>query len=440
MLIKNRATVRPDGYLDRTPWLQFGLLATLFALWATAASLNDILITAFKSVFALSDLATGFVQTAFYLGYFVIAIPAARVIRRFTYKTAILIGLVLYIAGCILFIPAGHAGTYTLFLVALFVIAVGLSFLETSANTYSSMMGSEATATQRLNISQTVYPIGSILGILMGKYLVFGSGASLQEQLATASSEAEKHRIAQESLLATLEPYKVIIGILIVVLVGFLVTEFPDCKPQRDGEQVHAGLGETLAYLSRDREFVIGIVTQFIYIGMQTTVWSFTIRLALELDKSLNERAATNFMIMSFALFFVGRASASWLMGRYRPVRVLQAYSVIGTICMFAVVFAPGLVPVYAAVASVLFFAPCWPTIYGSSLECIRDNRYKETGGAIIVMSIIGGAVMPVVQGWVSDSLGSLQTSFIVPALAYVVVLAYFTYMTKRRASVPAVD
>lgn len=431
MLIQDASTLNPDGYLDRTPRIQFALLTTLFALWAAAAALNDILITAFKSVFSLSDLATGFVQTAFYFGYFVIAIPAARLIRRFTYKTAIIIGLILYIIGCFLFIPAGHVGTYSVFLVALFVIAVGLSFLETSANTYSSMMGTKESSTRRLNISQTMYPIGSIAGILLGKYLVFGSGDSLQGKLAAATSEAQKHAIAEQSLNATLQPYKVIIVILMVILVMFIITDFPTCKPIKEDGGPQAGLGETLNYLRHDKDFVISIVTQFVYMAMQTSVWSFTTRLALELDRNLNERAASNFMLISYALFFVGRGTASWLMGKFRPAKVLQAYSVLGAICMIYVVFGPGMTSVYAATASVLFFAPCWPTIYGSALECVKEPRYKETGGAIIVMAIIGGAVGPVIQGWASDTMGSMQKSFVVSAICYVIILAYFVHMAR---------
>ena len=136
-------------------------------------------------------------------------------------------------------------------------------------------------------------------------------------------------------------------------------------------------------------------------------------------------------MLISYALFFVGRGTASWLMGKFRPAKVLQAYSVLGAICMIYVVFGPGMTSVYAATASVLFFAPCWPTIYGSALECVKEPRYKETGGAIIVMAIIGGAVGPVIQGWASDTMGSMQKSFVVSAICYVIILAYFVHMAR---------
>jgi len=163
----------PDGFLSKMPVLQFSLLSILFPLWAAAASLNDILITQFKSVFYLSDFASALVQSAFYGGYFLIAIPASLLIKKTSYKICILVGLVFYIIGCSLFYPASSMATYSMFLVAIFVLAIGLSFLETSANTYSSLMGPRDKSTLRLNISQTLYPIGSIVGGFIRKISYF---------------------------------------------------------------------------------------------------------------------------------------------------------------------------------------------------------------------------------------------------------------------------
>ena len=216
----------PDGYLNRTPIFQFILLSCLFPLWGAAASLNDILITQFKSVFTLSDFASALVQSAFYGGYFLIAIPASLVIKKTSYKVAILIGLTLYIIGCSMFYPASHMATYTMFLAAIFSIAIGLSFLETSANTYSSMLGHRDYATLRLNISQTFYPIGAISGILLGKYLIFQEGASLKEQLLTMSPD-QAHEFKLSLLEHTLQPYKYLIFVLIAVTLLFLLTKFP---------------------------------------------------------------------------------------------------------------------------------------------------------------------------------------------------------------------
>lgn len=196
-LIKDPTTQLSNGYLNKTPLLQYILLSICFPMWGAAASLNDVLITQFKSIFELSDFASAFVQSAFYGGYFLLAIPASRVIRKWSYKSGLLVGLSFYIIGCMLFFPASHMATYTVFLAALFAIATGLSFLETSANTYSSMIGPRKFATLRLNISQTFYPIGSIFGILLGKYLIFTEGESLNKQLealtgANANSSQKK--------------------------------------------------------------------------------------------------------------------------------------------------------------------------------------------------------------------------------------------------------
>jgi MFS transporter, FHS family, L-fucose permease len=227
----------PDGYLNRTPFFQFILLSLLFPLWAVAASLNDILIAQFKHVFELSDFASALVQSAFYGGYFLIAIPASMVIKKTNYKFAIITGLLFYIVGCSLFYPASHMATYTMFLFAIFSIAIGLGFLETAANTYSSMIGPRKYAILRLNISQTFYPIGAISGILLGKYLVFQKGASLEAQLATMSP-AEAQAFGLKMLENTLEPYRYMIFVLIGILVLFIFTKFPSCKPEVNSSKV----------------------------------------------------------------------------------------------------------------------------------------------------------------------------------------------------------
>lgn len=247
----------PNGYLNRTPIFQFILLSILFPLWGAAASLNDILIAQFKSVFTLSDFATAFVQSAFYGGYFLIAIPASLIIKKTNYKLAVITGLIFYIIGCSLFFPASHMATYSMFLCAIFAIAIGLGFLETSANTYSSMMGPRESAVLRLNISQTFTPIGSLLGIVLGKYLIFQEGESLDNQLAKMSSE-EAHIFGLKMLQHTLQPYKYMILVLIAVLVLFLITKYPSCKAQIEKNEVgqKSELIKTLKYLGGIRVFV----------------------------------------------------------------------------------------------------------------------------------------------------------------------------------------
>lgn len=431
-IIKDPSRQLPDGYLDRTPIFQYVLLSICFPLWGAAASMNDILITQFKAVFDLSDFASAFVQSAFYGGYFLLAIPASRVIRRWSYKTGILLGLCFYILGASLFFPASHVATYSVFLAALFAIAIGLSFLETSCNTYSAMIGPRKFSTLRLNISQTFYPLGSIFGILLGKYLVFTDGDSLHRQIQGLTGD-ERAQFVADALGRTLQPYRYIIMVLAVMLILVAITQFPHSKPLRGTEEARATISETMRYLSTNKRFRQGILTQFLYVGMQTAVWSFTIRLALNLDPNLNERAASNYMIWAFVAFFTGKVLANVLMTRFNVDLVLIGYSVAGVLTLLGVIFIPSMVAVYLAIVTSGLFGPCWATIYSRTLDSIEDKRHTETGGAVIVMSIVGGAVIPAIQGLVSDATGSMQTAFCVSLVCFAAVLTYF--ISQYRAS-----
>lgn len=430
MNIKN-ITQLPDGYLSKTPLFQFILLSCLFPLWGCAAALNDILITQFKSVFELSNFASALVQSAFYGGYFLIAIPASLVIKKTSYKYAIMVGLILYIAGCSMFFPASHMATYTMFLAAIFAIAIGLSFLETAANTYSSMIGPKQYATLRLNISQTFYPIGAAGGILLGKYLVFSEGDSLQNQMTGMNAE-QIHEFRLAMLENTLEPYRYMIMVLVVVMVLFLITKFPKCKVAETQDHKRPTALETLKYLAKNSRFRKGIIAQFLYVGMQVAVWSFTIRLALEMG-DINERDASNFMVYSFACFFIGKFVANILMTRFNAEKVLIIYSVIGALFLIYVAFIPSFTAVYAAVMVSILFGPCWATIYAGTLDTV-DNEHTEMAGAVIVMAIVGAAVVPAVQGYVADMLHSLQLSFLVSMLCFVYVGIYFVGERRFKA------
>lgn len=430
MNIKNM-TQLPDGYLSRTPIFQFILLSCLFPLWGCAAALNDILITQFKSVFELSNFASALVQSAFYGGYFLIAIPASLVIKKTSYKYAIMIGLILYIAGCSMFFPASHMATYTMFLAAIFAIAIGLSFLETAANTYSSMIGPKEYATLRLNISQTFYPIGAAGGILLGKYLVFSEGESLQNQMAGMDA-TQLHEFRLAMLENTLEPYRYMIMVLVVVMILFLLTKFPKCKVAETVDHKRPSALDTLKYLAKNSRFRKGIIAQFLYVGMQVAVWSFTIRLALEMG-DINERDASNFMVYSFACFFIGKFIANILMTRFNADKVLIIYSIIGVLFLVYVAFMPSFTAVYAAVLVSILFGPCWATIYAGTLETV-DNEHTEMAGAVIVMAIVGAAVVPAVQGYVADLTHSLQLSFLVSMLCFVYVGIYFVGERRFKA------
>ncbi|HIW13128.1 MAG TPA: L-fucose:H+ symporter permease [Candidatus Salinicoccus stercoripullorum] len=419
-----------NGFLNRTPILQYALVTLLFPLWGAAASLNDVLIAQFKTIFDLSNFASAFVQSAFYGGYFIFALPAAWLVRKSSYRLAIVTGLFLYIIGCALFFPASHMATYGMFLAALFIIAIGLSCLETSANTYSVMLGRKDKSTQRINLSQTFYPIGAMVGAILGKYLIFTDGASLESQMSTMNQK-EATAFGLEMLQRTMTPYIILIAVLVVVMLLFVFIKFPKCKPE-NGTSEKVGFRPAVKHLFGIKGFRKGVVAQFIYMGLQTTVWSFTLRLALDVNPDINERFATNFVILSFVAFFIGRFIATALLAKFDANKILLTYSLIGVLVLMYASFIPNETAVYAAVFVSVLFGPCWPTIYDRTLQKVENPKYVEFGGAVLIMSIIGGAVMPAVQGLVADLFGSMQLSFIVPVLCFAYIAFYFNSESKE--------
>ena len=415
-----------DGYLSKTPVWQYILVSLIFPMWGMAASLNDILITQFKTVFTLSDTATAFVQSAFYGGYFLIALPASYIIRKNTYKTAIMTGLTFFIIGCALFFPASHMATYGMFLAAIFVIAIGLSFLETSCDTYSTMMGPREFANRRINISQTLIPFGDAMGIVLGKYLIFSGHSNLQNESAGLNA-AQKMALNKEVLALTLRPYKYILFVLLILLVLVAITKMPYGKAKADAKTANQpSMGESLNYLFHNWRFMKAVGAQFLYVGIQTCVWSFTIRLALRIVPGISDHAATNYMIISYMVWFVGKLFANWFMNRYSITKTMIWYCVLGTIVLLLTCSIHSPLAIWGAVATSFFFGPVYPTVYAHGLDQIEEKQHTETGGALMVMSLVGGAALPVIMGRVSDLTGSMQFSFIVPAIGFVLILWFF--------------
>ncbi len=417
-----------NGYLTSTPVLQFTLMTMLFPLWSIANALNDVLITQFKSVFDLSNFASALVQSAFFGGYFIMAIPAAMLMKKKSYISAILAGLIFYIVGCTLFFPASHMATYNMFLVAIFAIALGLSFLETSANTYSTMLGPEKYSTFRINLSQTFTPIGNICGILLGKYLIFQEGDSLSARMAQMTTE-QAHVFRLDMLQHTLTPYKIIVCILLVLFFLFVFVKFPKCKPEvkanDDSNNAKLFSFNTLKYMFGVKRFRRGLLAMFLYNGMQAAVWSFTIRLALVMDTSINERTAANYMIASFIIFFLGRALASALLSKISSSKVLWWYSAVGCLCLAYVVLVPNFSVMYAVVLVSACMGPGYPTIYAKSLHNVAPT-YREAAAAAMVMSIIGGAVFPAILGLMTDITGLMHVAFIIPLICFIVIAWFF--------------
>ncbi|WP_421552660.1 L-fucose:H+ symporter permease [Pseudomonas yamanorum] len=425
----------PDGfYLNRTPWFAFILLCSIFALWAAAASMNDVLIAHFKKAFLLSDFQTAFVQSAFYLGYFFVAIPAAMVVRRFSYKTTILIGLLLYMFGCLMFFPAASTAKYGMFLLALFVIAAGLSFLETACNTYSTLMGPRETGTRRLNISQTFHPFGAMAGVYVGSFVMFKDTDATTQQLQQMSvSEAAVQQL--QMIQSTLLPYKWMIAVLVLMFILIAITRFPACKGNKPANSKPGSLRQSLGRLWRNPRFTFGVLAQFLYVGAQVGVWSFTIRLAMQMG-GMNERSASWFLLTTFAAYFVGKMIANLLMRRLHPAKVLAMYGVLCIVLLAYTILVPNISAVYAAVGVSIFLGPCWPTIYGLTIDGLGEDT--GVGGSLLVMSIVGGGVIPIFQGLLSDaSGGNMQLAYSVPLLCFIVIVIYAVKCLRQSDTVP---
>lgn len=402
-----------------------GLVISLFFLWGVANNLNDVLVAQFKKVFTLSDLQAGLVQSAFYLGYFLVAVPAGLCMRRFGYKGAIVIGLTLYGMGALLFWPAAGLASYNAFLVALFVIASGLAFLETSANPLVTLLGPPEGAVARLNLAQAFNPLGSITGILIGQFFIFSPVEHGVATLATMS-ESARNAYLQAGAEAVRVPYLVIGLVVLGWAVLVAVTRFPVAR----GERVESA-GPLPLHLLRDGRFMASVVAQFFYVGAQVAVWSYLIRYVQATEPGTSAREAANFLTASLVCFVIGRFAGAGLMRVLRPRRVLAAFAAVNVgLTAFAALY-PGVLGVHALVACSFFMSVMYPTIFAMGVAD-RDDAERKFGASVLVMAIIGGAVLTAAMGWTSD-LTSIAHAMGVPALCFTVILAFALLSGERR-------
>lgn len=427
--MNNNYVQRPDGYLDRTPWVKFILIGLLFGIWGTAVALNDVLIAQFKEVFTLSNVASALIQSAYFGAYFLVSLPTSALIKKYSYKVAIVIGIALFAGGSLLFYPASRAGSYMPFLCCIFIMAIGAGMLEMSCGTYVVMMGSPKEATLRSSIAQTINPVGNIVGIALGKFLIFNEGTRLSERMS-GLSKAELHEFRLSALRQTIIPYMIIAGILLVLLVLIAVQKYPSCKVQSTDSEKTPGTVESVKALLKNKKFVFGWFAQFCGIGAQLTIWSFLIRLVLEINTNMTESQGTTYMMISYAIFFAGRFLVSLLLGKgVKEYNMLSVYLVIAIASMVLVMFAPGNMPIYLLLIVNVVLAPVYPVLYATNIASV-ERKYTENAGAFATMTLIGGAVFPIFQGKVAD-LVSMQFSFVVPAIGFAVVLV-FAMMNRK--------
>jgi len=410
-----------DAGHSRAAWHLFFLVVSLFFLWGVANNLNDILIKQFKKVFELSDFQAGLVQSAFYLGYFTLAVPAAMFMRRFGYKGAIVLGLLLYASGAFLFYPAAEKHAYVLFLLALYVIASGLAFLETSANPLITVLGPREGAAQRLNLAQAFNPLGSITGVLVGQHFILSGNEPTAEQIA-AMTAAERAAFYATESAAVQVPYLVIGAIVVVWALLFMISRFPRTRDS-EAEDARGGGMTHLVDLLRDRYFMLAVAAQFFYVGGQVGVWSYLIRYAQVTVPGTPEKVAANFLTAGLVIFMLGRFAGAALMRYVAPARLLATYALINAVLCTVAVGLPGPVGLYALVAASFFMSIMFPTIFALGLDGIDDEK-RKLGSSLLVMSIIGGAILTAVMGATSDAFG-IHWAMAVPLFSFAIVLTF---------------
>lgn len=398
--------------------LPFVLVTALFFLWGVPNNFNDILIRQFMKSFEINRLQAGLIQFAFYMGYFLLAMPAGQIMRRYGYKTGILIGLCLYGTGCVLFWPAAIVGQYWFFLTALFVIASGLAFLETGASPFIIQLGDAETAAQRVNFSQSFNPLGSISAVLIGSRFIF-SGIELKPQQVAALQAAGTYQAYLKSeTLRVVIPYLVLGAVVLIWAVLIARTRFP-----------HTGLDYSRNTLDHDtskslwkrKHFVFAVLTQFLYVGAQVGVWSWQIPY-VQTYTGLGERKAGYLLTAALVAFTTGRFVSTWLLRHVTASRLLGIYAVINTVICATVVLRPGWLGVGCLVLMSFFMSMMFPTIFALGVTGLGSRT--KTGGAVIVMSIVGGAGAPLLMGRVGDVAG-VAISYCVPAVCFVLVALY---------------
>jgi FHS family L-fucose permease-like MFS transporter len=395
----------------------FVLLVLCFAAWGTAANLTDVLVGVFRGIFAMSNFQSALVQFAYYGAYFCLAVPAALINRRFGYKTGLLTGLGLAALGGLLFYPASQLLAYLPFLVALFVLAAGLSILETSANPFVIAMGPERNATQRLNLAQAFNPVGANIGVALGALLILPNLTPPEERegLGGADLVAAQER----DLSVVLGPYLGIAAVLVVIWLLIASRKMP--TPAEEGEgglQVSRGV---LGRLFANRHYRYGVVAQFFNVAAQTCTWTFTIQYATDVVGT-SAGAAGWYLQASLLTFLVFRFLMTYLLGIFRPSRLLLVMALVGVGLAVVAVLSPNLVGLLAVVAISASLSLMFPTIYGVALEGLgQDTKF---GAAGLVMAILGGALLPLVQGGVMDAVDT-QTGYVVTAACLAVVAGY---------------
>lgn len=415
--------------------LPFILVTSLFALWGFANDITNPMVAAFQTLMELPASEAALVQFAFYGGYATMAVPAALFIRRYSYKGGILLGLGLYAVGAFLFIPAAHYQAFSFFCVSLYILTFGLAFLETTANPLILSLGSKETSTRRLNLAQAFNPIGSLSGMAVASLVVLPQLLSDKRDAAGeiiygGLSVADKADIRLHDLAVIRDPYVAIGLIVLAMFVIFVFTKIPNIQG-KNGKTVSNFV--TLGNLWNNTTYRNGVVAQMFYVAAQIMVWTFIIQYADNLG--IDKATAQNYNICAMGMFLCSRFVTTFLM-RYFNSRTLLAVFGAGAVCAsLGAILIVGMAGLYCLIAISFFMSLMFPTIYGIALENVREED-TTLGAAFLVMAIVGGALMPPLQGAIIDlgtvaGMPAVNVSFVLPLFCFVVVMLYGYFSSK---------
>ena len=388
------------------------LITSLFALWGFANDITNPMVAAFKRVLELNNTQASWVQLAFYGGYFTMALPAAFFIKKYSYKTGVLLGLGLYGLGACLFYPAAALESYGFFLAALYILTFGLAFLETTANPYILSMGSEETATQRLNLAQAFNPMGALAGLFVAKTYILNSlqssatDESGKVYLFDSLDESAKAAIRSNDLMVIRDPYVFLGVVVLAILVVIALAKMPENKV----EGAKLDFIATLKRLFKNRNFVEGTLAQLFYVGAQIMIWTYIYQYAEALGISTYE--AVNYAFASLGVFLVGRWVCTFLLRFLPAARLLAGFAILAMVFTLGAIFLPGMAGLYSLVAISFAMSLMFPTIYGIALEGLGEDA--KFAAAFLVMAIVGGAIMPTLQGMILDWGGSGYTDLVI--------------------------
>lgn len=415
----------------------FVMLVLCFILWGLLNNMTDNLVPAFGKIFMMSAVDSSLVQLAFYGSYAVLAIPAALIIKKYTFRHGVLLGLGLYIVGALGYIPATILQNYNIFLFSIFILAGGLSILETTCNPFVISLGDEETSIRRINYAQAFNPLGSLVGLFMAKFMILGNlnPATYQERLAMAPAQLDA--IRSKELLWVCVPYVGLISIALIIWFFFLKN-----KSSQKDEGGELNFGSSLASLLKNKRYVFGVITQFFYVGMQIAVWTWMTKYVMTLTHC-NEATAVNRYLYAMVLFIAMRWLCTYLMKSFMPARLMAIVAFIGILVTLGTIY----LPASQSIIYLILISGCmslmFPTIYGIALRGLGEE--VKLGAAGLIMAILGGALITPYMGRVIDNASlaflapmysgveaAVRTSYFIPLGCFVVVFLYGLFNSKK--------